>query len=196
MPSDAPYSNVRAIFILGNLPMRLFQLFLFALLSIVFSVGNTEEKPRRNQGIVKVIGDFQPLNSAKELPSTILEHLSNEYKDCPGIADPDDEYNSSCAMGSKGLPCKKMLYAGNIGDIWFMEYLQGGAGVSQTFYAFKIINEHVVSILVYQPLSGKQRIVKTEELISSLLNKTPECSKKGDYLQYLAEIHYGLCTSS
>jgi hypothetical protein len=136
------------------------------------------------------------LNSAKELPSEIFEHLSNEYIDCPGIADPEEKFNSGCGMGFGGLPCKKMVYAGSIGDIWFMEYLQGGAGVSQTFYAFKVKNEHVVSVLVYQPLSGKQRTVTTEELSSSLSNKTPECSKKNNYLQYLVETQYGLCTAS
>ena len=77
-----------------------------------------------------------------------------------------------------------------------MEYLQGGSGVSQTFYALKVINNHVDSLIAYQPLSGKQRIVTTGELNSVLFNKSPECSKRSNYLQYLAETQYGLCTHS
>ncbi len=175
---------------------KLLQLLIFVLLAPVFSISDAEQMPRRNEGIVKVVGDFQPLNSAKDLPIAIFEHLSNEEKDCPGVADPEEKYNSGCSVGLGGLPCKKMQYAGNVSDVWFIEYLQGGAGVSQTFYAFKVKDGHVVSLLVYQPLSGKQRIVTTEELINNLSNKPPACSKKGDYLQYLTEIRYGLCTDS
>lgn len=168
---------------------------LFALLSLVSSISDAEQKPRRNEGVAKVVGDFRPLNSAKELPSEIFEHLSNEYKDCPGIADPEEEFNSGCGLSFGGLPCRKLIYAGNIGDVWFMEYLQGGAGVSQAFYAFKVKNEHVLSILVYQPLSGMQRVITTEELSVDLTTKAPECSKKNNYLQYLVETQYGLCTA-
>lgn len=161
-------------------------------MGIFSGVSGAELNVLQNEGIIKVQGNFQPLSSVKELPSSIYEILSNEYKDCPGFADPSENFNSSCGSGRGGLPCKKMLYGGHFDDIWFMEYLQGGAGVSRNFYAFKLKDGHTESLLVYQPLSGKQRIVTTEELEQSLSNKTPDCSKN-NYVQYRMNVHFGLC---
>jgi hypothetical protein len=85
-----------------------------------------------------------------------------------------------------------MLYAGHFGDIWFMEYLQGGVGVSQNFYAFKLKDGQVMSVFVRQPLSGKQKTITVKELEQNLSDTISDCSKN-NYGQYIMKTHFGLC---
>ena len=70
----------------------------------------------------------------------------------------------------------------------------GGTGVSQTFMAFRVKDNKILSIgAVYQ---GQLEDLTIEELKSRLPMK-PECVKKQEnYLQYVYETGYNLCPSN
>jgi hypothetical protein len=58
------------------------QFFLCVLLTLFSGICNSNQNGYKNVWIVKVIGDFEPVKSTRELPNSIYETLSNEYKDC------------------------------------------------------------------------------------------------------------------
>lgn len=166
-----------------------------SLLLLIFTCRcNADDNLHRHFEIVKVVGSYKRLVSTREFPHTVISRLSNQFKECPGIADPENEFNPGCAFGIGGLPCQKMIYGGNFGDIWFMEHLEGGSGVWQTFRAFRVENNRVVSLFIYQRVNGGQKVITTEDLINTL-SKTPDCtSVSRGGVQDREEIKFGICT--
>ena len=130
---------------------------------------------------VKISGEYTKVYRVEDIPLVITDYF-NKDKNCAGIANPDAEFNSSCAVGNGGnnVPCSKLISAGNAGDIWFIEYVTGGAGVSQTFLSFRLKDNLVITL---GNIYNQAQLVKLS--IKDLDNQLSNVScNKDNYFQY------------
>lgn len=89
----------------------------------------------------------------------------------------------------------RVLSGGTFNNIWFIEYVTGGAASVRTFTAFRFEDNHVVSLLSYGLLdvvSNHGSIKLSTRELSTLLPLQATCSDKNQ-AQYIIEIKYGLC---
>jgi hypothetical protein len=87
------------------------------------------------------------------------------------------------------------LSGGAFINIWFIEYVTGGAASVRTFTAFRLENNHVVSLLSYGLLDvvGNHGSIKlSPQELSDRLPLQPTCSDK-NRAQYITEVKYDLC---
>lgn len=168
--------------------MKLIKLLLtIFVLASIFSCA-AQKKPAKKISrhyLVEVEGNYQKINRVEDLPSVITNYFGKQRFDRDMVG-PEGEFN-----GSRGT---KLIRAGNAGEIWFIDFWMGGTGVSQTFMAFRVKDNKILSIgAVYQ---GQLEDLTIEELKSRLPMK-PECVKKQEnYLQYVYETGYNLCPSN
>ena len=143
----------------------------------------------RPAAAVKISGEYKKIIRVKDLPASITNHF-NKDKNCAGLANPDDEFNFS-DYSTKRLPCSKLVAAGNAGDIWFIEFVTGGVGVSQTFLSFRLKDNLVTSL---GNIYNQAQLVKLS--IKDLDNQLSNFScNKDNYFQYYFQIKYGVCPS-
>jgi hypothetical protein len=166
------------------------QLIRFLVILIVFSSlfsCATQKKPiiktPSPTNLVNVSGNYQKIYQVEDLPSVISDYFKKPRFEFDMVG-PEGVFSSSRG-GSK------LVNSGNGGEIWFIEFWMGGAGLSQTFLSFRVKDNKILSIgNVYQGQIVKLTI---EELQSRLPTK-PECVKKQEnYLQHHYEIGYGIC---
>jgi hypothetical protein len=159
---------------------------------------NTSNQPKSDNGhaMAEVTGNFKKVESIDDIPPIIIERLRNEDEKCLGVANPSEEYNPGCGVGYGGLPCRKLLSGGSFKDIWFIEYLTGGAASVKTFVAFRIENNHIISLLSYgffDIMRNHGTIKLSTQELSDRLPSQPICSEKNRD-QYIVEVKFGLCT--
>lgn len=144
---------------------------------------------------IKIHGNFKKIENVNDLPPPILYKLNNQIAHCPGIANHNEEFSPGC---SGEAPCQKFLYGGHFDNIWFIDYLSGGAGVLHAFTAFKIENNKIISVLYYEPIDAmppNKKINLTTLELDAKLSARSNCSDKGKrQSQHIAEVKYGVCT--
>lgn len=133
--------------------------------------------------LVKVSGNYQKITHVEELPSVITDYFRQPRFEFD-MVDPEGVFSSSRG-GSK------LVSAGNGGEIWFIEFLMGGAGLSQSFLSFRVKDNKILSVGTFY--QGQVVELTIEELQNRLPTK-PECVKKQEnYFQHLYEVGYGIC---
>ena len=169
-----------------------------ALVLIIFlasCASTSKPKHPTNHNFVNISGSYEQIVTINDIPEAIINRLKYQDKDCPGVANPYEEYNSSCAVGYEGMPCRKLLSGGHFNDIWFFEYLTGGAASVQRFVAIKLESNRVVSLLSYgfNEVANNHGVIKlSTRKLADLMPQTPVCSDV-KFEQYSLEVTYGLC---
>jgi hypothetical protein len=169
------------------------QLIKFLVILVVLSSTlscTAQKKPTKKVSqhyLVEVKGNYQKINRVEDVPSVITNYFGKQKFDRDMVG-PEGEFN-----GSRGT---KLLRAGNAGEIWFIDFLMGGTGLSQTFLAFRVNEGKILSILEidHTKTHPKSFIQLTITELESKLPTRPVCVKKhDDYLQYIYETGYGVC---
>jgi hypothetical protein len=166
---------------------------LLAILILFSSLFSCAAKPKPLVKIVPphfvgVSGDYQKINSVQELPNVISDYFSKERFGADMVGPESSEFSSS-----RGT---KLISAGNSGEIWFIEFLMGGTGLSQSFLAFRVKEKRILSILEIDPtkIYPKPFLQLTIDELQNKLPTQPVCVKKREnYLQYIYETGYGIC---
>ncbi len=166
--------------------MKLFRF--FVILLVFFSISSCAAQKKTmnipsSPTLVKVTGNYQKISRVEDLPSVITDYFKQPRFEFDMVG-PEGEFNSSRG-GSK------LVSAGNAGEIWFIEFLMGGAGLSQSFLSFRVKDNRILSLgTFYQG----QVVNLTIEQLQNRLPMKPECVKKQEnYFQHLYEIGYGIC---
>ncbi len=155
----------------------------------------SQSKVQKSTTIAEITGKYKKIERVDDLPPIIIDRLRSEDKNCPGVANPSEDYNPGCGAGYGDLPCRKLLSGGTFNNIWFIEYLTGGAASVRTFTAFRLEDNHIVSLLSYgflDVVSNHGSIKLSTRELSTLLPLQAICSDKNQ-AQYIIEIKYGLC---
>jgi hypothetical protein len=153
----------------------------FLLFSVLLSINCTYAGGGEFKPVLPIVsGQYELIRNVEKLPTAINKYFRSPIF-CTPISDPESDFQSECGT--------KLLNAGTAGNIWFVDYIRGGSGITRILIAYKL-NENKIVNLKAQYVT---HIVSFEELTNSLEIDLKCVSSKENWLQYEVQRGYDLC---
>ena len=86
-----------------------------------------------------IIGEFERVDKLGRLSQVVQKAVLDAVHDpvCPGMADAGQEFSSGCIV-EQGRPCRRLVVAGNVADLWFVLYEAGGYSHSRNMLVMRL----------------------------------------------------------
>ncbi len=115
---------------------------------------------KKDKKIIKFLStDYRTINKAEKIQSNILNTLYEKFAG-EKLANPDEKFNPSDVIFDDNIPQRRLVFAGNSSDSWFVCYEHGGRGLHCHLIIFSIEKEKVQIMFngnyFYKPPNLKQ----------------------------------------
>ncbi len=84
-------------------------------------------------------GEFEVISTTKRIPSNIKQEFSHISRQPSfAMAEPGQKYQVGDVVAHRGLPFRRLIFAGVLNNRWFIHYERGGRGHSYYVVLFNI----------------------------------------------------------
>jgi hypothetical protein len=116
--------------------------------SNAFSPGATDRHMSDAERIHFLDGEFQIIKDTKEFPGSVVKTLCGglELRSC--MANPGETFNASDVVSNHShIPGRRLIFAGVLGDKYFVHYEQGGIALFRKISFFEMPSSATVTTL-------------------------------------------------